>query len=90
MKRIELLNSEGPVLTASHHDSFSIDEEKNILLKFHGGKTYIVTENELRNYLLGNISLKDSAGKVSIYTEYPLDMRSATSEQIQKFFNNRK
>jgi hypothetical protein len=89
MKKIELLNSEGPVLVASHHNSFSIDEEPNILLKFDGGKSYIVTENELLEYLAGDLILRDTHKNNSIYTSYPSSMKPPV-EKIQEFLNYNK
>lgn len=86
MKRIELLNSEGPYLKASHHDSFDIDEKRNVALEFHGGKLYILSLDELKDFLKGSIFLRDSRGKLVDYAEQPNDMKPS-SELLDKFLN---
>jgi hypothetical protein len=84
-KKIELLNSEGPILTASKMPTLESNEEA-ICLQFNQSKAFIMlTEEEFKEFLLGTISI-DAGDTTWNYTHFSEGMKP-TPESLKQFIN---
>ena len=80
-KKLELLNSEGPILIARRMETSSDIEITFTQIK--GKKVEIITMEDLVNFL----NCKCNIGKYD-YSEYPESMKPST-EMIEKFIRNK-
>lgn len=86
MRKLELLNSEGPILVASRSKFFS-NSEAAFILTFKGVyRSYVMTEEELRQFLDGEIEIYNGEDKLINFTNMPDGMKP-DKETIQKFLS---
>lgn len=77
-RSIELLNSEGPILTAYAADS------SYIIIDERGQLVAIFTQEEMVEYTRGEGKIQDSQGRIWYYMEQPGSMKPDLAE-LDKF-----
>ena len=84
--RLELLNSEGPILIG---ESVKTNGITTFYLFFHSKKKNRIemNMNELVQFIRGDIGIKDSEGKVIAYPEFSDGMKPTISK-IEEFINS--
>jgi len=68
MKKIELLNSEGPILVAEKKSTYIIKDQFK-------QKIAELNEKEMQDFVHGDMRLIDSEGRDFKYAEYPGSMK---------------
>lgn len=83
-KKIELLNSEGPILTATRIPT--LENNEAICLQFNQSKVFIMlTEEEFQEFLHGTISI-DAGDATWNYLHFSEGMKP-TPESLNEFIN---
>lgn len=67
-ERMELLNSEGPILVAEKKNSYVIKDQ-------FGSTIALFDEKEMQDFIHGELRLIDSEGRDFKYSEYPGSMK---------------
>lgn len=77
-KKIELLNSEGPILTAfDTEDGYVLYDKEDSIVD-------ILTHEEMKNFISGELTVYYTDGKSMVYPSYSKDMR-ADDKRLKEF-----
>lgn len=77
-KKLELLNSEGPILTAfDTEDGYVLYDKEDSIVD-------ILTHEEMKNFISGELTVYYTDGKAMVYPSYSKDMR-ADDKRLKEF-----
>lgn len=86
-EKLELLNSEGPILILHRDKEYTHEHRRRIWITDQFGKPVLLHQHQTLQFINGEIPIIDSRGKAWWYLEQSEGMRPNTTEKILDFLN---